>query len=129
MRYFKDKWPKRLTKKIYLPKIQIIIKVKRIIMSFLIKMVKKFVFMNAQKDVGECSMNRFCQNIRKYVKKFFNQKERPLTLQLLDKYKLKAIFKRPHNLLQRNLIKRKMFKKPNKKFQSGNYRALNFAVD
>lgn len=65
-------------------------------------MDKQFNFINVLKDAGECLMSKFCRNIKKYVKKFFNQKERHLILQHLDKFKLKAIFKRLLSLLQKN---------------------------
>jgi hypothetical protein len=64
-------------------------------------MDKQFNFINVLKDADECLINKFYQNTKKYAKKFFNQKEKLLTLQHLDKFKLKVIFKKLLSLLQK----------------------------
>lgn len=128
--YFKDKWQSRRIKKIYLIKIIAEMQAKRIIIWWLIRMVKIFNFINAVKDVEECSISKFCPNTKKFVKRFFSPKGKHLILQHLDKYKLKEIFKRLLSLNQKNnWIKQKSLKKGSKRFQSGNCKVLNFEED
>jgi len=56
-------------------------------MSSLISMERIFSSINAPRDVAECLIKMFCQNTKKSVRKYFSPRERPLTLQLLDKLK------------------------------------------
>lgn len=55
-------------------------------------MVLKLYFKFAQKVVEECLILKHYLNIKKYVKKFFNQKEKPLIPLLIELPKHKIIF-------------------------------------
>lgn len=46
-------------------------------------------YSNAQRDVDECSINKLCKNIKKYVKKFFKQSAKLLIRLLIGNLKLK----------------------------------------
>ena len=44
----------------------------------------------ARKDAAECSINKHFRNTKKFVRKSFNQREKPLTLQFIERQMLKA---------------------------------------
>jgi hypothetical protein len=50
---------------------------------------KTFNYTNVHKDVEENLNNKLFKNMRKFVKKFFNKKERLLILQNNESYKSK----------------------------------------
>ena len=86
-------------------------------------------FMNVKKAAVECLMPKLKQNIRKYVKKYFNLKEKYLILLHKDNYNNKGLIKLKHLI---NLIKLKNLKanlKQKIKYRNGNCRALNSELD
>lgn len=88
--------------------------------------MKKFNLSNVQKDVEENSISILLRNIKKYVRKSFNLKEKCSILQNLDKQKFKETLK--SHLLFLQLLKKKNqnLNKPHqinsKKYPNGNYK-------
>lgn len=86
-------------------------------------------FLNVKKVVEECLMPKLKQNIKKYVKKYFNLKEKYLILLPKDNFNNKGSIKLKHLI---SLIKLKNLKanlKQKIKYRNGNYKALNFELD
>lgn len=54
------------------------------------KMDLRLFYKYARKDAVECSINKHFQNMKKFVRKSFNQREKHLTLQFIERQMLKA---------------------------------------
>jgi hypothetical protein len=88
--------------------------------------MKKFNLLNAQKDVEENSISILFRNIKKYVRKSFNPKEKCSILQNLDRQKFKGTLKSHLLFLQlsrkKNQNLNKLHRINSKKYRNGNFK-------
>jgi hypothetical protein len=82
-------------------------------------MVKRLSYSSVQKAVDDSSTPKLYKNMKKFVKKCFNRKERPLTLHIIEKPMQKDSFHR-----QQPIISWKKSPKRRMRFRNGNCKAL-----